>query len=167
MVEGREHVRKRLSEYLLWEDGRVSFNPKILTWARGRSRLAVDRVAWWVDEPPETIKSWEAGESTPTMDSLEVLAYMVFKLPFVTFFLREVPDYPDARSLKAFLAGLERCAPPVISLERAFTFYLMGLYLPILSAAKEPPKLRNFEEFSDMWEQTFKRWENELKEGAA
>lgn len=146
MVRDAPDTGERLSDYLLLEDGKVSFNPQILAWARARSGLSVAQVARWAGEPPETIESWEAGDSTPTRDRLDVLAYLTFRLPFVTFFLKEVPDDSDESSLKAFLDAIERCAPPAISLEMAFTVYLVDLYSPMWSSFEEPPVIRNLAE---------------------
>jgi Zn-dependent peptidase ImmA (M78 family) len=70
-------------------------NPKILTWARTQAGLSLNDVANRMKRHPETIKSWEEGESSPTYSQLERLAYVLYKRPLALFFFPEPPDEPS------------------------------------------------------------------------
>ncbi len=76
----------------------IGINPKILKWARERSKYSLEDVAWKLKKDINTIKSWESGENSPTYIQLETLAYKVYKRPIALFFFPEPPDESDEQS---------------------------------------------------------------------
>lgn len=70
-------------------------NPNILRWARERAGYTIDEIAEAFKKDPAEIASWEVGESVPTYNQLERLAYTFYKRPIALFFFPAPPDEPS------------------------------------------------------------------------
>ncbi len=73
----------------------VPIEPKILEWARTRINMSISEVAKKLDKDIDTITNWEKGTELPSLAQLEKLAYTVYKVPLVVFFLPEPPEEPS------------------------------------------------------------------------
>lgn len=65
-------------------------NPTILQWARKTAKMTEEQAASKVGVDVERYKSWETGESKPTIRQAQKLAHD-FRRPFAIFFLPKVP----------------------------------------------------------------------------
>ena len=66
-------------------------NPELLTWAREESYLSLDEAAEYLSITLEKIKSWESGETKPTVTQLRNIAKK-YKQPFAVFYLPTAPE---------------------------------------------------------------------------
>src|SRR4051812_855392 len=73
-------------------------NPKILTWARERTRISVEELAREMKEEPAVIEAWESGIGSPSYAALEKLAYTYLKVPIAVFFFPEPPKIDEAKN---------------------------------------------------------------------
>lgn len=73
----------------------TGINPDVLRWARERSGLSLAAVARKFGKSPDAVRSWEAGESSPTYVQLETLAYKVYRRPVAIFFFPKPPEEPN------------------------------------------------------------------------
>ncbi len=84
----------------------TGINPKILKWARERSKYSLEDVAKKFKKDSKIIEKWELGEVSPTYAQLEKLAYEIYKRPLALFFFPEPPEETDEkqefRTLPAF-----------------------------------------------------------------
>jgi len=84
--------------------------PDLLTWARKSSGLDLETAAGKVRVREERLKSWEQGESRPTVKQLRKLA-RAYKRPLALFYLPEPPrDFQpmhDFRRLPGEVAGVQ------------------------------------------------------------
>lgn len=71
-------------------------NPAVLKWARERAGFSLSEVAQSLGKAPETIAEWESGNSLPTYNQLEKLAYSLYKRPIAIFFFPTPPEEPEA-----------------------------------------------------------------------
>lgn len=85
----------------------VGVNPAILKWARVESGRTVEEVAVVMRKSSTVIASWESGDSVPTYNQLEKLAYRLYKRPVAVFFFSEPPQLPGARGSFRTLPDLE------------------------------------------------------------
>ncbi|HEY44939.1 MAG TPA: ImmA/IrrE family metallo-endopeptidase [Anaerolineae bacterium] len=72
-------------------------NPEILRWAREKAGYSQEEVARSLKKDIEDINKWETGQSLPTYNQLEKLAYSLYKRPIAVFFFPEPPEEPDPR----------------------------------------------------------------------
>ena len=84
----------------------ININPKVLTWARKRSRRTIEELARNVGTTPEIVNSWEAGKSLPTMRQLFKIVERVNQ-PVQVFFMDEVPVEEETLTQMRRLPGLE------------------------------------------------------------
>ena len=70
-------------------------NPAIITWARERTSLTIEDLAYAMKKDPAEIRMWESGDKVPSYASLEELAYQRLKIPLAVFFFPEKPNVPD------------------------------------------------------------------------
>lgn len=78
-------------------------NREMLRWARARSQLSIEDVAFKVPAKPEQVRSWETTDETkPTFRQAEKLA-SIFHLPLGYLFLstppQDQPALPDLRTI--------------------------------------------------------------------
>ncbi|MDR2943676.1 MAG: ImmA/IrrE family metallo-endopeptidase [Methanosarcinales archaeon] len=78
-------------------------NPKILTWARNDSPLLFEEISLKSGCSIEDIKSWESGESYPSITEAKKLA-KIYDIPFASLFLTNPPSkkkqlYADRRTV--------------------------------------------------------------------
>lgn len=92
-------------------------NPELLVWARQYAYFSIDEAADRLGISIEKIKSWEVGESVPTVNQLHEIA-KVYHLPFAAFYLSTPPDLPpvnvrDYRRLPG--DGLPNISPELVN----------------------------------------------------
>lgn len=125
----------------------TSVNPRILRWARERSRLSLDQVAFVLKKDASIIESWEEeGDIYPTIGQLEKLAYQLYKRPLAIFFFPEPPEEKEPnkefRTLPEFeIENLESDTLYALREARA-----MQLSLAELTDGENPAEKRIFEE---------------------
>jgi Zn-dependent peptidase ImmA (M78 family) len=118
----------------------TGINPKIITWARLRSGLSIPQVATRLKLPPDQIISWESGDSEPSYNVLEKLAYSIFHIPAAVFYFPEPPNIEDPiqkfRRLPEF--EFERLSPETLHLVRlAGAFQESLAELTLIPSAKQ------------------------------
>ncbi len=72
-----------------------SINPRIITWARERSRISIEELAQRMHRSPEEISMWETGADFPSFTCLEDLAYKHLRIPLAVFFFPKPPKIED------------------------------------------------------------------------
>lgn len=70
-------------------------NPTMLRWARERAGYSLEDIAAGFRKDVNEIASWEEGETNPTYNQLERLAYTYYKRPIALFFFPDPPDEPE------------------------------------------------------------------------
>jgi len=70
-------------------------NPEILRWARERAGYSISQIAEEFNKDPEDISAWEEGDTVPTYNQLELLAYRYYKRPIALFFFPSPPPEVD------------------------------------------------------------------------
>lgn len=85
----------------------VGVNPIILQWAREKAGYSVGEVAELLKKKAEVIIEWESGDSHPTYNQLERLAYSLYKRPLAVFFFPEPPEEPDLQDSFRSLPEIE------------------------------------------------------------
>ena len=64
--------------------------PEMLIWARGSAGFDAEIAAKKIQVKPERLRSWESGESRPTIKQLRNLA-KIYKRPIAVFYLPTPP----------------------------------------------------------------------------
>lgn len=64
--------------------------PKLLMWAREKSRLSLEEAARKLGVKPHKLESWEAGDDHPTMKQLYKVSHL-YQRPLSLFYLEEPP----------------------------------------------------------------------------
>ena len=82
----------------------VRINPRVLVWARIRSRYDESSVAKKVGVSLERYHEWESGSSSPTIRQLHSLVRALNE-PLQTFFMSAVPDEPEVLAEMRRLPG--------------------------------------------------------------
>ena len=127
---------------------KATVNQDVLKWARESTHLSIEDVASKLRKPPETILSWEKGESSPTYVQLEKLAYQIYKRPIAIFFFPTPPDEENpATSFRTLPdAEIDRLPPTIIRLLRQAQ--AMQINLDELCESRNPASRRIFEDIS-------------------
>ena len=127
---------------------KAAVNQDVLKWARESTHLSIEDVASKLRKLPETILSWEKGESSPTYVQLEKLAYQVYKRPIAIFFFPTPPDEENpATSFRTLPdSEIDRLPPSVIRLLRQAQ--AMQINLDELCESENPAPRRIFEDIS-------------------
>lgn len=103
----------------------TAVNPAIIQWARERSGLSLDDLAFLMKRDPDELQQWEDGKLAPSYTTLEVLAYRHFKIPLAVFFFPAPPDIDNLtgnfRRLPEY--ELERFSPDTIQKIRSAQAY--------------------------------------------
>jgi Zn-dependent peptidase ImmA (M78 family)/DNA-binding XRE family transcriptional regulator len=88
--------------------GQAFITPKVIRWARDRSRASRNKLAGRLHLKPEHIASWEDGVSRPTLRQAQSLAHAL-NIPFGYLFLSDPPTeavpLPDFRTLPGAKEG--------------------------------------------------------------
>ena len=81
-------------------------NPSVLRWARERSGYTLAQVAEALRRESSEVSAWEEGDSVPTYNQLELLAYRLYKRPIALFFFpvppQETEPQEEFRTLPEF-----------------------------------------------------------------
>ena len=127
---------------------KAAVNQDVLKWARESTHLSIEDVASKLRKLPETILSWEKGESSPTYVQLEKLAYQIYKRPIAIFFFPTPPDEENpATSFRTLPdSEIDRLPPTVIRLLRQAQ--AMQINLDELCESENPAPQRIFEDIS-------------------
>lgn len=73
---------------------KVPVNPIVLKWARETAGYSFQEVVAKLNRKSisaQTLRSWESGETAPTIEQLERLAYEVYRRPLAVFFFPKPP----------------------------------------------------------------------------
>jgi transcriptional regulator with XRE-family HTH domain len=74
--------------------------PALLSWARASAGLTVEEAAKKLDQPPDRLAAWEAGDERPSVAQLRAAA-RVYKRPLAVFYLPEPPrDFQPLRDFR-------------------------------------------------------------------
>jgi Zn-dependent peptidase ImmA (M78 family) len=76
------------------EQIRAIVKPELLVWARESAHFQPHAAAKKAKVPVERLLEWEAGETSPTINQLRILAN-IYKRPLAVFFLSEAPKQFD------------------------------------------------------------------------
>jgi Zn-dependent peptidase ImmA (M78 family) len=121
-------------------------NPEILRWAREKSGFTISQIASSLKKQPSVISEWENGESVPTYNQLEKLAYSLYKRPLALFFFPSPPEEPNTseefRTLPDF--EISNLSPDTIYAIRKGKAYQESLYE--LSNGVNPAKRKIFKD---------------------
>ncbi|MRS02646.1 ImmA/IrrE family metallo-endopeptidase, partial [bacterium] len=103
----------------------TAVNPAIIQWARERSGLSLDDLAFLMKRDPDELQQWEDGKLAPSYTTLEDLAYRHFKIPLALFFFPVPPDIDDPTGKFRRLpeCELERFSPDTIQKIRSAQAY--------------------------------------------
>jgi Zn-dependent peptidase ImmA (M78 family) len=92
-------------------------NSELLVWARKNSGLSVVQAAEKVGVTAERLRSWETGESRPTINQLRKLA-QACKRPIAVFYLPKPPrDFQPLRDYRRLPSDLGQRESPALLLE--------------------------------------------------
>lgn len=90
---------------------KISINPAVLRWLRESSGWTLDDVSRYLDVSTNTLRKWETGEDSPTLNEVHTLS-RGYKRPFASFFLpqpvKEPPLPQDFRRLPLSKQGFTR-----------------------------------------------------------
>ncbi|MBN2209979.1 MAG: ImmA/IrrE family metallo-endopeptidase [Sedimentisphaerales bacterium] len=78
----------------------IPVNPKVLRWARETAGYSIEDLITKFNRKRVTaaiVEDWEEGNSSPSYEQLERLAYEIFKRPLALFFFPEPPDEETPR----------------------------------------------------------------------
>lgn len=105
-------------------------NHNILKWARESSGRTLEDVAALLKKDPETILSWEEGDTSPTYVQLEKLAYTVYKRPLAVFFFPSPPveEKPEGSFRTLPKSEIEKLHPQTRFLIRDSIAFRISLY---------------------------------------
>lgn len=113
--------------------------PELLVWAREAGQIPVEYAAEKMNIPPDKLKSWERGQTRPSVKQLRTLAH-VYRLPFAAFYLPEAPslEHPSVRDYRRFPGTAQPRLTPSINFEIRLALERREVFLELLEQVGEP-----------------------------
>lgn len=92
--------------------------PEMLIWAREAAGMSLEVAAQKLRVPIEKLKSWEMGNSSPTVKQAHILAH-VYQQPFAVFYLPRPPakKYPKVKDYRKLPKTRQGAISPELILE--------------------------------------------------